>query len=108
MIGMTDKSGDRKRRSRSRNRRESDEESARDKRARREKNDEKAVEEEKAAEPEKPKKEPLDLLRTRTGGAYIPPAKLRMMQDQIKDKVSSILWRLAYKWIGTYLLILEQ
>uniref|UniRef100_A0A0K0DD65 Lethal protein 858 n=1 Tax=Angiostrongylus cantonensis TaxID=6313 RepID=A0A0K0DD65_ANGCA len=34
----------------------------------------------------KPKKEPLDLLRTRTGGAYIPPAKLRMMQDQISDK----------------------
>ncbi|KAK6046762.1 MIF4G domain protein [Cooperia oncophora] len=88
---------DRKRRSRSRNRRESDEESARDKRARREKNDEKAVEEEKAAEPEKPKKEPLDLLRTRTGGAYIPPAKLRMMQDQIKDKSSEQYQRMNWE-----------
>ncbi|VDM56740.1 unnamed protein product [Angiostrongylus costaricensis] len=45
------------------------------------------MKEAKAVEEElKPKKEPLDLLRTRTGGAYIPPAKLRMMQDQIIDK----------------------
>ncbi|KHJ89930.1 MIF4G domain protein [Oesophagostomum dentatum] len=28
----------------------------------------------------------MDLLRTRTGGAYIPPAKLKMMQEQIQDK----------------------
>lgn len=27
-----------------------------------------------------------DMLTTRTGGAYIPPAKLRMMQEQITDK----------------------
>lgn len=27
-----------------------------------------------------------ELLTSRTGGAYIPPAKLRMMQAQIKDK----------------------
>lgn len=34
----------------------------------------------------KKKKEELDPLLTRTGGAYIPPAKLRMMQEQITDK----------------------
>lgn len=32
------------------------------------------------------KDETLDL-RTRAGGAYIPPAKLKLMQEQIKDKV---------------------
>ncbi|VDM79814.1 unnamed protein product [Strongylus vulgaris] len=52
-----------------------------------EKKDEQKKAEEKAEEEKKEKKEPLDLLRTRTGGAYIPPAKLRMLQDQIQDKV---------------------
>ncbi|KAK5982082.1 Pre-mRNA-splicing factor CWC22, partial [Trichostrongylus colubriformis] len=75
----------------------SDEESRRDKRARRDKNEEKVVEEEKPAEAEKPKKEPVDLLRTRTGGAYIPPAKLRMMQDQIKDKESEQYQRMNWE-----------
>lgn len=28
----------------------------------------------------------MDPILTRTGGAYIPPAKLRMMQEQITDK----------------------
>lgn len=27
-------------------------------------------------------------IRSKTGGAYIPPAKLRMMQEQITDKSS--------------------
>lgn len=36
--------------------------------------------------PVKKKKEELDPILTRTGGAYIPPAKLRMMQEQITDK----------------------
>lgn len=36
--------------------------------------------------PEKPKKEPVDILRSRAGGAYIPPAKLKMMQEQMTDK----------------------
>ena len=36
--------------------------------------------------PVKKKKEELDPILTRTGGAYIPPAKLRMMQQQISDK----------------------
>lgn len=34
----------------------------------------------------KKKKEEVDPILTRTGGAYIPPAKLRMMQEQITDK----------------------
>ena len=33
-----------------------------------------------------PKKAKSDLLTTKTGGAYIPPARLRMMQAQITDK----------------------
>lgn len=36
--------------------------------------------------PVKKKKEELDPILTRTGGAYIPPAKLRLMQQQITDK----------------------
>ncbi|KAG9477411.1 hypothetical protein GDO78_002678, partial [Eleutherodactylus coqui] len=36
--------------------------------------------------PVKKKKDDLDSVLTRTGGAYIPPAKLRMMQEQITDK----------------------
>lgn len=36
--------------------------------------------------PPKKKKEEVDPILTRTGGAYIPPAKLRMMQAQITDK----------------------
>ncbi|WKX94973.1 hypothetical protein Q1695_011880 [Nippostrongylus brasiliensis] len=78
---------DRKRRSRSRER-SSDGRSntVRDDRDGRGKAEEKAQDPKPVEEAEKPKKEPLDLLRTKTGGAYIPPAKLRMMQDQIKDK----------------------
>ena len=36
--------------------------------------------------PVKKKKPELDPILSRTGGAYIPPAKLRMMQAQITDK----------------------
>ena len=32
-----------------------------------------------------------------TGGAYIPPAKLRMMQSQIQDKSSVVYQRLAWE-----------
>ncbi|XGW09487.1 hypothetical protein V3C99_011634 [Haemonchus contortus] len=89
---------DRKRRSRSRDRKGSDDEdSSRKKRERLEKNEEKIAEEKKAEEAEKAKKEPLDLLRTRTGGAYIPPAKLKMMQDQIKDKQSEQYQRMNWE-----------
>ena len=46
-------------------------------------------------EPRKRKQE--DILTTKTGGAYIPPAKLRMMQDQITDKSSLAYQRLAWE-----------
>ena len=38
-----------------------------------------------------------ELLTTRTGGAYIPPAKLRLMQEQITDKASAAFQRLAWE-----------
>ena len=38
-----------------------------------------------------------DLLTTRTGGAYIPPAKLRLMQEQLTDKSSVAFQRLAWE-----------
>ncbi|CAK1603581.1 unnamed protein product [Parnassius mnemosyne] len=38
-----------------------------------------------------------DMLNTRTGGAYIPPARLRMMQAQITDKSSVAYQRLAWE-----------
>lgn len=31
-------------------------------------------------------KKTVELLTSKTGGAYIPPAKLRMMQESITDK----------------------
>uniref|UniRef100_H3CHL1 Pre-mRNA-splicing factor CWC22 homolog n=1 Tax=Tetraodon nigroviridis TaxID=99883 RepID=H3CHL1_TETNG len=45
--------------------------------------------------PVKKKKEDVDPVLTRTGGAYIPPAKLRLMQQQITDKSSQC--SLAYQ-----------
>ncbi|KAK1336841.1 hypothetical protein QTO34_002876 [Cnephaeus nilssonii] len=46
----------------------------------------------------KKKKDELDPLLTRTGGAYIPPAKLRMMQEQITDKNRHVhIANLAYQ-----------
>ncbi|VDK70114.1 unnamed protein product, partial [Onchocerca ochengi] len=45
---------------------------------------------------QKPKKD-MDLLHTRTGGAYIPPAKLKMMQEQISDKNSEVYQRLNWE-----------
>lgn len=38
-----------------------------------------------------------DMVNTRTGGAYIPPARLRMMQAQITDKSSVAYQRLAWE-----------
>lgn len=49
----------------------------------------------KEAPPRKAKD--ADLLNTRTGGAYIPPARLRMMQAQITDKSSVAYQRLAWE-----------
>lgn len=34
----------------------------------------------------KQKPDPENMLGTKTGGAYIPPARLRMMQQQMTDK----------------------
>ncbi|XP_067083843.1 pre-mRNA-splicing factor CWC22 homolog, partial [Osmerus mordax] len=47
--------------------------------------------------PTKKKKEELDPILTRTGGAYIPPAKLRMMQAQITDKSSLAYQRMSWE-----------
>ncbi|VBB34835.1 unnamed protein product [Acanthocheilonema viteae] len=42
-------------------------------------------------------KKDMDMLHTRTGGAYIPPAKLKMMQEQISDKNSEFYQRLDWE-----------
>ncbi|XP_054471582.1 pre-mRNA-splicing factor CWC22 homolog isoform X2 [Anoplopoma fimbria] len=47
--------------------------------------------------PVKKKKEEIDPILTRTGGAYIPPAKLRMMQQQITDKTSLAYQRMSWE-----------
>nr|XP_033802406.1 pre-mRNA-splicing factor CWC22 homolog isoform X2 [Geotrypetes seraphini] len=47
--------------------------------------------------PSKKKKDDLDPILTRTGGAYIPPAKLRMMQQQITDKSSLAYQRMSWE-----------
>ncbi|XP_050307403.1 pre-mRNA-splicing factor CWC22 homolog [Anthonomus grandis grandis] len=39
----------------------------------------------------------VDLLTSKTGGAYIPPAKLRMMQAEITDKSSAAFQRIAWE-----------
>ncbi|XP_049976558.1 pre-mRNA-splicing factor CWC22 homolog [Alexandromys fortis] len=45
----------------------------------------------------KKKKDEQDPLLTRTGGAYIPPAKLRMLQEQITDKNSLAYQRMSWE-----------
>lgn len=46
----------------------------------------------------KPKeRKTVDLLTSRTGGAYIPPAKLRLMQENITDKSSAAYQRIAWE-----------
>jgi len=42
-------------------------------------------------------KQEVDPLLTRTGGAYIPPARLRMMQEAIADKSSAAYQRLTWE-----------
>lgn len=37
-------------------------------------------------------KKTVELLTSKTGGAYIPPAKLRMMQESITDKSRCLLY----------------
>ncbi|RZF38015.1 hypothetical protein LSTR_LSTR006414 [Laodelphax striatellus] len=67
-----------------------------------EKNEEKEKKDENSA-PSAPdvitpaQKKTVDLLTSRTGGAYIPPAKLRMMQASITDKTSAAYQRIAWE-----------
>ena len=49
----------------------------------------------KQAEPRVKKN--VDLLTMKTGGAYIPPAKLRMMQAEITDKSSEAYQRISWE-----------
>ncbi|CRL03319.1 CLUMA_CG016144, isoform A [Clunio marinus] len=49
----------------------------------------------KQAEPPRVKK--TDILTSKTGGAYIPPAKLRMMQAEITDKSSEAYQRISWE-----------
>lgn len=46
---------------------------------------------------EQKKGKEVDPIMTRTGGAYIPPARLRMMQAQITDKSSLAFQRLSWE-----------
>ena len=43
------------------------------------------------------KQKEIDPILTKTGGAYIPPAKLRMMQASISDKSSLAYQRLSWE-----------
>ena len=91
----------RKSRSRSRDRRRS-RSGSRDKRRneRREADERKRPGNVKDSEKEKtsaPARKKEDLLTTKTGGAYIPPAKLRMMQKNITDKSCEAYQRLAWE-----------
>ena len=54
-------------------------------------------EEHSPSPPPKKKKPEPDPLLTKTGGAYIPPARLRMMQEGIKDKSSVAYQRIAWE-----------
>ncbi|XP_044016075.1 pre-mRNA-splicing factor CWC22 homolog [Aphidius gifuensis] len=42
-------------------------------------------------------KQTVDLLTSKTGGAYIPPAKLRLMQSQIDDKSGAAFQRISWE-----------
>lgn len=47
--------------------------------------------------PEEIKQKRTDLLTSKTGGAYIPPAKLRMLQAEITDKSGAAYQRIAWE-----------
>ena len=96
------RSRDRDRRSRSRSRRRSPDKrregrsrSREQGRRRRSRSGERSKNE--GVEPALPAKKKDELLTTKTGGAYIPPAKLRMMQKNITDKSSEAYQRLAWE-----------
>ncbi|CAH3187244.1 unnamed protein product, partial [Porites evermanni] len=52
---------------------------------------------EQGVETAKKKVDPNNPLLTRTGGAYIPPARLKMMQQSIEDKSSEAYQRLSWE-----------
>ncbi|XP_056391045.1 pre-mRNA-splicing factor CWC22 homolog [Hyla sarda] len=60
-------------------------------------NEERSEAQESTEPPVKKKKAEIDPILTRTGGAYIPPAKLRMMQEQITDKSSLAYQRMSWE-----------
>lgn len=47
--------------------------------------------------PEEARQKRSDLLTSKTGGAYIPPAKLRMLQAEITDKSGAAYQRIAWE-----------
>ena len=51
----------------------------------------------KQKEPEKTSNKKDDILTNRTGGAYIPPARLRAMQESITDKNSTAYQRISWE-----------
>ncbi|KAK4880161.1 hypothetical protein RN001_008307 [Aquatica leii] len=61
-----------------------------------EKNKEDVVDKPKDEKVLRPRKT-FDILTSKTGGAYIPPAKLRMMQAEITDKKSTAYQRIAWE-----------
>jgi len=98
---------DRDRRSRSRSRRKSPDKRREGRSRSREPDRRRRRSRSRSREPEKSKTEGRgpalparkkdELLTTKTGGAYIPPAKLRMMQKNITDKSSEAYQRLAWE-----------
>uniref|UniRef100_A0A1B0C9A9 MI domain-containing protein n=1 Tax=Lutzomyia longipalpis TaxID=7200 RepID=A0A1B0C9A9_LUTLO len=84
-------------RSRRRDRRRSRSDSPEERPEKRRRSDE---EKEKSNNPEvitERQRRTVDLLTSKTGGAYIPPAKLRMMQAEITDKSSAAYQRIAWE-----------
>lgn len=58
---------------------------------------EKKEDEEFEKKADQPPKKTVDPIISRTGGAYIPPAKLKMMQAAITDKASAEYQRIAWE-----------
>lgn len=86
--------GGRRSRSRSRSRSYSPRRNGRGHRDRQRTPEDKAKAEERLAERQR---RTVDLLTSKTGGAYIPPARLRMMQAEITDKASQAYQRIAWE-----------
>lgn len=68
-----------------------------DKRSKRDRSRSKDREENKAEAISKQQQKTVDILTSKTGGAYIPPAKLRLLQAEITDKTSAAYQRIAWE-----------